>query len=124
MTFDCEDGLVTRSTKDCAPWCWAEKAALEKIRARSEDAKTTLLVYFALCEIASDERSQDFMVSMDKIAGKSCLSRPTVLKSLHRLEQIGLVEIHRSKTSQNFKIPSSYRMLVCESADKDRRLAM
>ena len=115
---------MTRSTKDCAPWCWAEKAALEKIRARCEDAKTTLLVYFALCEVASDERSQDFMISMDKIAGKSCLSRPTVLKSLQRLEQIGLVEIHRSKTSQNFKIPSAYRMLVCESADKDRGKAM
>lgn len=124
MTLDYEVQMKTRDIKDCAPWCWAEKAALEKIRARCEDAKTTLLVYFALCEVASDERSQDFMISMDKIAGKSCLSRPTVLKSLQRLEQIGLVEIHRSKTSQNFKIPSAYRMLVCESADKDRWQAM
>ena len=113
-----------RNTKECAPWCWVEKAALEKIRARSEEGKTTLLVYLALCEIASDERSEDFLVSMDKIAGKSCLSRPTVFKSLPILEELGLVHITRSRTSENFRVPCAYRLLVCESADKDRRQTM
>lgn len=116
--------MKTRSVKECAPWCWVEKAALEKIRDRSEEAKTTLLVYMALCEIASDERTEEFLISMDKIAGKSCLSRPTVFKSLKVLEDIGLVEIHRSKTTENFRIPSAYRLVCCESAAKDRRQAL
>ena len=116
--------MKTRSLKECAPWCWAEKAALDKIRDRSEDAKTTLLVYHALCEIASDERTEEFLISMDKIAAKSCLSRPTVFKSLQILEGLGLVEIQRSRTSKNFRIPSAYRLLGCESAAKDRRQAL
>ena len=116
--------MKTRSLKECAPWCWLEKAALEKIRDRSENAKITQLVYLALCEIASDERTEDFLISMDKIAGKSCLSRPTVLKSLQILEGLGLVEIHRSRTSENFRIPSAYRLICCESAAKDRRQAL
>jgi hypothetical protein len=76
------------------------------------------LVYLALCEVASDERSESFMVSMHLIAGKCCLSRPTVLKHLNQLEFIGLVEIFRSPTNQNFKVPSAYELLVCESAAK------
>lgn len=116
--------MKTRDIKDCAPWCWSEKAALEKIRTRCEEAKIALLVYGALCEIASDERSEDFLVSMDKIAGKSCLSRPTVFKALQMLDGLGLVEIHRSRTSENFRVPSAYRLLRCESQEKDRRQAM
>ena len=102
-----------RNSKD-GPWMWANKSALEKIRTRCEDAKSTLAVYFALCEIASDEQSNDFMAAMLKIAGKSCLSTRTVFDHLNDLERIGLVEIHRSKTSQNYRIPSAYVLLRCE----------
>lgn len=103
-----------RTMKDGA-WAWVNKAALEKIRTRCEDAKSALAVYLALCEIASDEQSNDFMVSMDKIGGKCCLSRRTVFDRLNDLEFIGLVEIARSKTNQNFRIPSAYTLLRCES---------
>ena len=102
-----------RNIKDGA-WAWMNKAALEKIRTRCEDAKSSLGVYLALCEIASDHKSQSFMVSMDKIASKCCLSRRTVLDRLNDLEFIGLVEITRSKTSENFRIPSAYLLLRCE----------
>jgi hypothetical protein len=74
----------------------------------------------ALCEIASDERSNNFTVSMDKIASKCCLSRRTVLDRLNDLEFIGLVEIFRSKTSENFRIPSAYLLLRCESIAQRR----
>jgi hypothetical protein len=61
------------------------------------------------------------MVSMHRIAGKCCLSRPTVLKHLNELEFIGLVEIFRSPTNQNFKVPSAYKLLICESIAKCNR---
>lgn len=99
---------------------WANKAALEKIRMRCENANSCLGVYLALCEIASDERSEDFMISMDKIAGKCCLSRRTVFDRLNDLEFIGLVEIARSKTNQNLRIPSAYILLRCESIAQRR----
>jgi hypothetical protein len=105
-----------RSAKD-GPWCWANKSALEKIRTRCEDPRSTLAVYLALCEIASDEQSNNFMASMDRIAAKACLSRRTVFDRLNDLERIGLVEIFRSKTSQNFRIPSAYVLLKCEIAN-------
>jgi CTP-dependent riboflavin kinase len=97
------------------PWAWVNKAALEKIRTRCEDSKSSLGVYLALCEIASDEKSNNFMVSMDRIASKCCLSRRTVLDRLNDLEFIGLVEIHRSRTTQSIRIPSAYVLLRCES---------
>ena len=56
---------------------------------------------------------------MHRIAGKCCLSRPTVLKHLNQLEFIGLVEIFRSRTNENFKVPSAYKLLVCESTAKN-----
>ncbi len=111
-----------RTMKDGA-WAWVNKAALEKIRTRCEDAKSALAVYLALCEIASDEQSNDFMVSMDKIGGKCCLSRRTVFDRLNDLEFIGLVEIARSKTNQNFRIPSAYTLLRCESIAQRSEIA-
>jgi hypothetical protein len=102
-----------RTMKD-GPWAWVNKSALEKIRTKCEDANSPLGVYLALCEIASDQKSNNFMVSMDKIASKCCLSRNTVLKRLKSLESIGLVDITRSRTSENFRIPSAYLLLRCE----------
>jgi len=93
---------------------WATKSALEKIRTRCEDPRSTLGVYLALCEIGSDEQSNDFMASMNRIAAKACLSRRTVFDRLNDLERIGLINIYRSQTSENFRIPSSYELLRCE----------
>jgi DNA-binding MarR family transcriptional regulator len=100
---------------------WAEKASLEKIRTCLEKPSMTLLVYWALCEIASDERTDDFIIPMDKIVSKCGLTRPTVDKQLKLLETHGLVEIHRSRTNQNMRIPSAYTLTTCESQDKDRQ---
>jgi hypothetical protein len=107
------DGSTERATKD-GPWCWANKAAIEKIRSNCEDAKSALGVYFALCEIASDEGSNNFRASHDKIAAKCGLSRQWVMRRLNDLEFIGLVEIFRSETSPHFKMPSAYILLRCE----------
>ena len=102
-----------RDIKD-GPWFWTNKSAVEKIRHRCEDPRSTLGVYLALCEIASDEQTNEFLASMDRIAAKACLSRRTVFDRLNDLERIGLVEIFRSKTSQNFRVPSAYLLLRCE----------
>ena len=106
---------IKRSMKKDGPWMWANKAALEKIRLRCEDAKSSLAVYLALCEVASDEQSDNFRVSMDRIGSKCGLSRRTVFDRLNDLEFIGLVDIERSKTSANFRMPSSYVLLRCET---------
>jgi predicted transcriptional regulator len=103
-----------RSAKD-GPWAWFNKAAIEKIRTRCEDPKSSLAVYFALVEIASDEQSDDFTVSMQKIASKCCLSRRTVFDRLNDLERIGLIDVYHSKTSEQFRIPSAYKLLRCET---------
>jgi hypothetical protein len=97
-----------------APWLWITKNSLRKIRARCEDARTTLLVYMALAECASDEGSDDFTISMNAIASRGCLTRQTVLKHLRQLEHIGLVWIMRSCTNEHFRIPSAYVLLKCE----------
>jgi CRP-like cAMP-binding protein len=102
-----------RTMKDGA-WAWVNKSALEKIRNQIEDAQSALAVYYALAEIASDEQSGDFRASMDRIAAKCCFSRRTVAKRLNDLEFNGLVEIQRSETTENFKMPSAYLMLRCE----------
>jgi hypothetical protein len=103
-----------RDTKD-GPWAWANKSALEKIRTRCEDPRSTLAVYLALCEIASDEHSNNFRCSMNKVGAKCCLSRRTVFDRLNDLEFIGLVEIHRSLTNKNNRLPSAYILLRCET---------
>jgi hypothetical protein len=102
-----------RSAKD-GPWFWANKSALEKIRTRCEDPRSTLGVYLALCEIASDEQSNNFMASAMKIASKSCLSQRTVFDRVKDLEQIGLVEIERGHSSATSRIPNAYILLKCE----------
>jgi biotin operon repressor len=109
-----ESKPTERTMKDGA-WFWANKSALNKIRSRCEDAKSALAVYLALCEIASDEQSESFMVSMDRISAKCGLSRPTVFFRLNDLEYIGLVEIQRSRTNQNYRIPNAYTLLKAET---------
>ena len=103
-----------RSSAD-GPWCWANKSALNKIRSRCEDSKSILGVYWALCECASDERSDDFTISLDRIGAKCGMTRKTVAKWLYELERIGLIDVLRSKTSQHFRIPSAYVLLRCET---------
>ena len=107
-----EQSFTERSPKDGA-WCWANKSALEKIRTQCEDPRSTLAVYFALCEIASDEQSGYFTASMNRIASKCCLSRRTVFDRLNDLERLYLIRITRSATSENYRIPSSYLLLRC-----------
>jgi len=105
------------------PWGWFNKHALEKIRNSCEDVKSCLGVYLSLCEIASDEQSENFMVSMHRISMKCGLSRRTVFDRLNDLERIGLVEIARSRTSENYRIPSAYMLLRCESIAQRRDAA-
>jgi len=110
-----ESRPIERDMTRDKPWAWFQKAALNKIRSQCDDAKSAIAVYLALCEIASDEQSNNFRASMDKIAAKCCLSRRTVFSKLNELEFNGLVEIHRSATNENFKMPSAYILLRCET---------
>lgn len=104
---------VKRSPKDGA-WFWGNKSAMEKIRHSCERAKLVLGVYVALCEIASDEHSDDFIASTDKIASRCGQSYSNTFELIKELERIGLVRVLRSPTNQNFRVPSAYTLLKCE----------
>jgi len=110
--------MIKRKT-DHGPWCWLEKASLEKIRRQLDNPTPALAVYLALCEIASDRRSDDFQISADHIGSKCGMCRQTVSKQLARLEFIGLVDIMRAETSANMKVSSAYVLLACESQDRE-----
>ena len=107
---------IRRGKKPCPPFCWLEKISLEAIRTRCEDPRSTLGVYLALCEIASDEHSDSFPISASKIAAKACLSQRTVFDRIKDLERIGLIEIkHEGHASATSRIPNTYTLLKCET---------
>ena len=102
----------SRTQRD-GPWAWFDKASMNKIRVRCEAAPSCMAVYLALCELASDEQSPSFCVTLRSIMAKSGLSRRTVLARLHDLEFIGLVEITRQFQAGEQQ-PSAYRLLRCQ----------
>jgi hypothetical protein len=93
-----------------APFCWQHKLALRLIRDSCDAEKavsSTLAVYVALTEIASDEESETFTTTHAWIALKSGLSARTVQDRLNRLSEIGLLEV----STPALKSPSKYRLL-------------
>ena len=61
---------------------WAAKAILRRSRERVPDASTALAVYFALCELASDNASEEFTATQQVIASKSGLSSKSVQRRI------------------------------------------
>jgi hypothetical protein len=93
-----------------APFCWQQKPALRLIRDSCDAEKSvssTLAVYLALTEIASDEESETFTTTHAWIALKSGLSPRTVQDRINRLSEIGLLEV----STPTLKSPSKYKLL-------------
>src|SRR5690242_17651712 len=98
------------STTRGIAWCWADKAALRKIRDAfdaSNEVCSALSVYLALCEISSDTNAPEFTTTHAWVARLSGASVSTVKKRLRVLAQIGLLEI----TTPSLRAPSTYKLL-------------
>lgn len=94
------------------PFCWQAKAARRLIRTSldaTNDTASTLGVYDALTEIASDNSSEEFLTTLAWIGNMSGYSKRTVQKRLADLEQLKLVEIK----TPSLRAPSTYRLLPC-----------
>src|SRR6266567_5622306 len=101
------------------PWLWIEKAGRRMIRGIRQRFDSTLsvpsalLVYDALCEIASDEASCTFESSLEHIADVADVSRSTVKRLLPLLEQLRLIGIERSYQPNTYlRAPSRYTLLA------------
>lgn len=109
----------TRTIK-AAPFCWQHKPALRKIREAFDAEKTVasaIVVYVALTEIASDEKSEEFQTTHAWISQKSGVSPRTVQDRLTGLAEIGLVVI----STPALKTPSTYRLLNVTDAPRDKQ---
>lgn len=106
-----------RSHKATGPWAWAEKAALRLIREatdRTNHTASAIVVYVALCELASNEQSEVFTTTHNYIAGLAGVSRSTVQRRLELLEEIGLIHI---KTPLLLRGQCTYTLLALRHSD-------
>jgi len=78
-----------------APWCWAEKTALRRIREGCDDITyldQVLAVYLTMIELASDEQQGDtFTASKRKVAERSGVSPRRVFDIQDKLAALGLL---------------------------------
>lgn len=84
---------ASATTPTAVAWLWADKAIVRRIRERVPDIASALTVYFALCEIASDNQAEEFEATQQAIASKSGLSVRTVGHRLRELVSIGAIKM-------------------------------
>jgi hypothetical protein len=105
------NAMPPRGNRLRAPYCWQEKTALRLIRDSLDSeasVATGLVVYLALCEVASDLQRDTFTATHLYIAGKCGLSPRTVRSRLHDLSEIRLIETSTPK----LKAPSTFTLLA------------
>jgi hypothetical protein len=109
-----------RSQKD-GPYAWWNKPAVRHIRNMCDPFRTELNVYLALCEIASNKSSDEFIAGLAEI-GNLCgvHNREMLGKAIKQLEFIGLVEVQRSR----LRMPSSFRLLRYEGEDQGKPVVL
>src|ERR1035437_5570850 len=100
-----------RSWKGC-PVAWYDKLAARYIRATCEPFKNELAVYIALCEIASNRHTEEFIAGLEEI-GHLCSihGRKTLGPVIAHLEELQLIKVKRSK----LRAPSRFTMLHFEA---------
>lgn len=97
-----------------APFCWAAKPALRKIRDAfdsTNDVASALGVYLALCEVASDAGSAEFTTTHAWLQSKSGWSIRTIRARLPQLAEIGVI----AYTTPTLKAPSTFKLLQTQS---------
>jgi hypothetical protein len=90
---------AARSRKPERPYLWANKRALKAIAENptNKNVANTLLVYFGLCWLASDEETETFQAVKQYLANRLGVSKRTVAGALLDLEKLGVVVTHRKR---------------------------
>jgi hypothetical protein len=83
-----------RTTKD-GPWLWISRQSVRAICGLGHRASSTMSVYVALCEIASERKASVFVEPRHSIALRSGVCCRTVGYALTRLVNLGLIERDR-----------------------------
>ena len=112
---------VSVRTQRDGHWCWVSTHALQHIRDHLQEAQSAILVYVALCELASEESKRmrrdipTILATHGSIGAKAGnMSRRTVIRRLAELKSIGLVSFDTPK----FKTASTYTLLQCRPETK------
>lgn len=84
-------------TPNGQPFVWIPKEAFDRIEQGLErgQAASAILVYVALCRIASNDNSNSFAKPINYISRLASLERRTIERRLPDLERLGLVKITR-----------------------------
>jgi hypothetical protein len=99
------------------PYCWQEKAVRRAIRDVFDvdgQKASALEIYSALCEIASNEQSDTFTASHDKIASFAGLVGKTSKRIMPTFEKMEIVHVQRNG-SDGLQTSSTYTLLPCPS---------
>jgi hypothetical protein len=92
------------------PFCWQDKRVLRKIRDSFDSQNTVasaLATYHALCVIASDSGTNEFVTTIPWIASMCGLSPRTVGPRLADLQRIGVIRVRQPR----LKAPCTYQLL-------------
>ena len=88
--------MRVRSSSPEGAWCWQSKATIRYIRENVTEAEcATLLTYYALTKLASDNESSRFAVNRALIASEAMLSLSSVKRALSNLDNLGVIEVER-----------------------------
>jgi hypothetical protein len=104
---------VTAKWELVAPFTWAPKVSVRKIRDSLDgenSVATGLNVYYGLMELASDHQSATFEATYATVAMRTGLSSKTVQRRVKDLIELGLVEMEVPK----LKAPCRYTMILPE----------
>jgi hypothetical protein len=96
------------------PFAWFSKSALRKINETFDEsgrATSARSLYVALCELASDNQSDSFVVPIRVIATRAGLAPRWAGQLLTSFEALELVSIQRKSGKGELKLPSTYTLL-------------
>lgn len=106
-----------REIRSGVPWAWADKRTLRFIRKElekmGEPPRKYILVYHALCEIASDnENAASFNTNFISLAEKTGYGNNGTLKSaLDVLNALGVIKIRRRYTVAGKYASNGYQLI-------------
>jgi hypothetical protein len=118
--------LWRQGFEDEKPFMWASKTMLKRIVESSyidpKELSTSLLVYFGLCWLASDNESNTFEASQGLIAKKCGLHKNTIKNHVPKLEKTGAVVVTRRRVhgSKEWDV-HTYRLTSSRRTPKGRR---
>lgn len=113
---------IVRGGNNGVAYSWQEKTALRKIRESCEGKKAAcdvLAIYLALTEIASDRKTDRFIVDQLYLSEKAGMSLSTLKRHLPDLVSIGVVTITQNR--KGIKTQSTYELNLIGTGIKSKK---